>query len=249
MKKGIVMQIQGGRAMVMQTGGAFLTIAAKPGWQVGDIVSLQKKAPPIRRMAAIAACLVLLFVGSVGAYTYANAEAALVSIDMAPSIEFRLNRMGRIRKATAYNEEAALLLAKISLTGKTYAEAIELLLHTEQAGQYLAAGGDVDISVCAPAGLSQTLIQASDSALQAVEDVHPRAKGYCHGVDQDTVDEAHAQGMTPGKYLVFLDLQAQNPDLDAADYTDCHTGEMRRQMRQRHRNGQGGGQHHNPQEE
>ena len=115
MKTGIVIEITGKDAIVMKNGGEFITLPAKEGWKKGDIIPVNRRkrpAVPIRRfLAAAAACLCLAVSG--GGYHYYYAQAALISVDVNPSIELSVNRQDRVTSTAALNEDGKALLTGI----------------------------------------------------------------------------------------------------------------------------------------
>ncbi|MDL2318346.1 hypothetical protein LJC74_04580 [Eubacteriales bacterium OttesenSCG-928-A19] len=243
MKTGIVMQIEDGRATILQPGGVFRTVPVQAGWRQGDLVALPAQRLQARRWIAIAASLLLIF-GALGSYGYVNTAEALVSIDIRPSIELVINRMGRVKQAVAYNAEGEALLSELSLRGQTYEDAMTTLMASDAVQGALAAGEYLDISVHAPGGMEQALLETTEESLEGVRQTYPEARTSCHRVEGDLVEQAHTQGMTPGRYRLFLELQSIEPDLDVADFSDCSAGDMHHQLRKRQRNGQDGGRHH-----
>lgn len=86
--------------------------------QNGKVIPMTKTkaARPMRWRAWIAACLALVLVGG-GAgvfYQNANAVASVVSIDVNPSIELRVNKDGKVLSCTPINEEAHIALEEMN---------------------------------------------------------------------------------------------------------------------------------------
>lgn len=241
MKKGLVLHVGQGKATLLRPGGNIVHTKARPGWQKGDVVTLPAAGLAARRVIAVAASFLLLL-GTLGAYGYVNTAAALVSVDMLPSLELTLNRLGRVKATTAYNAEASALLAEASLTGMPYGEALAALLQAETAQEYLRGNASLDISIYAAAGDGQALAASTEAALQLAQQAQPQLQTYCHMVDGALVESAHAHGMTSGRYAVFLQLQEVDPSITAEDVAHCHTGDMRSQMGEA-RQGSGGHRH------
>lgn len=240
MKTGIVMHIENGKATVMERGGTFRTLPAKSSWKQGDVVTLGTARVSTTRVLAVAASLLIFLMGSFGTYTYVNADAALVSFDMKPSIELIVNRMGRVKQTVAFNDEGASLLSDVEIVGQPYRDAITALMQHERTQASLQTGDFIDISIHTPGNDTHGLVQTTEEILDAATQTYPSVKTSCRNADGELVRQAHAHSMTPGKYMVFLQLQADNPELDAADFTQCHTGEMRRQLRKQNHGGNGG---------
>ena len=71
----------------------------------------------VRWVAAACAALVLLSGGVGFQYHQANAVACVVSLDVNPSIELRVNRNEKVLSAQALNSEAAAVLGDMDLRG------------------------------------------------------------------------------------------------------------------------------------
>lgn len=78
----------------------------------GNVTEMKKnKTPAVRWLAA--ACLALILVGGGSGVIYQQtcAVASVVSLDINPSIELKINRNEKVLSCTALNEEAAAVLA------------------------------------------------------------------------------------------------------------------------------------------
>lgn len=240
MKTGVILELDGGRAVVLDGSGAFRSVPARPEWRTGDVVPLSGQ----RRHWAVpaAACLVLVLAGS-GGWLVWRAPAALVSLDVNPSVELTLNRFDRVVSTRAMNDEGAELLEQGGVEGMTAGRAVAALLDSDFLEPYLARENYVALTVQAEdSGLEAELLTLVDAT--AAASVAPGTSVSCHSVDQDLVREAHGHGVTAGKYLALLELQAADPDIDITDYAHCGLGEIQAQAQRCHAaaNGQEDGQ-------
>lgn len=240
--KGVVTALQGREATLLKNGGEFLTVPARPEWRIGDVVDCPERKPfrlP-RALYAAAASVVLLFSLAFGGYAVYFQEAALLSIDVNPSIELSVNRFGRVIGQTAVNEDASALLAQSSLQNMAYADAVDTLLRQVEMQRYLDANGYLLCTVqSANEGLSNAILEALaaiTAPLQGGDDVEILP------VDEEIVHEAHSHGMTAGKYLLIEELKALDPTIDVEEYGHHGVGEIRAQIRAH--GGHGGGNGH-----
>ena len=77
--------------------------------QKGTVIAMtNKKNLFARRWAALAACLALLLVGGGGGYLYqqAHAVASVVSLDVNPSVELKVNRSRKVLSCVGLNDDA-----------------------------------------------------------------------------------------------------------------------------------------------
>mgnify|MGYP003623770069 CR=1 FL=1 len=84
-----------------------LSVCAKKGWAVGDVVKLGKKSPvrSIRFWVAhVAGIVLMLRTIQFGIYHYCGQPATYISLDVNPSIEITVNRLDKVMSAAAYNE-------------------------------------------------------------------------------------------------------------------------------------------------
>ena len=93
-------------------------VLARCGAKQGKVIPMREarpSAPKKRRpwRGLVAACLALALLGGGGGIFYqrAYAVASVVSLDVNPSIEMRVNRQEKVLSCTALNQDAAAVLA------------------------------------------------------------------------------------------------------------------------------------------
>lgn len=97
----------------------------------------RKPAPRRMKWAVSLACLLLFATSGLGGYSLYYTEAAVISIDVNPSIELDINRWGKVVDQTTYGEESETVLQSLSLKHLEYEEALALLLASDAMQQYL----------------------------------------------------------------------------------------------------------------
>lgn len=82
----------------------------------GTVINMKTKKPTKRKWTSlIAACLAVMLLGGGGVfYQRANAVASVVSLDVNPSIELKVNRSEKVLSCTPLNEDAKAILADMS---------------------------------------------------------------------------------------------------------------------------------------
>lgn len=236
MKTAVVMELRDGRAVVLRSDGAFLSVRSAAGWQVGDTVAVPKERRRPRMLYA-AACLALMFCGTLAGFLYYS-EAALVSLDVNPSIELRLNRFDRVVSASAMNPEGHALLDSVDPRGRTYTDAVGALLESETMSAYL--DGSANITFAVQAGSETTRDSVLAGLARTVDSTahHPGTWVEYHAVDSATVESAHNHGVTAGKYLALAELAEADPAVDIDAYAHHSIPEIREETarcRERHR--------------
>ena len=81
----------------------------------GTVINMETKKTTKRRWTSlIAACLAVMLLGGGLFYQRANAVASVVSLDVNPSIELKVNRSEKVLACTPLNEDAKAILADMS---------------------------------------------------------------------------------------------------------------------------------------
>ena len=80
----------------------------------------RKPAPRRMKWAVSLACLLLFATSGLGGYSLYYTEAAVISIDVNPSIELDINRWGKVVDQTTYGEESETVLQSLSLKHLEY---------------------------------------------------------------------------------------------------------------------------------
>lgn len=174
---------------------------------------------------ALAACLTLAVVGLVGVKLYFD-ETAYVGIDVNPSVELGINRFDIVVSATALNVDGEALLKEVSITGKSYGNAVETLTSSAAFEPYLQADAFVEISVTADdVQQSDSLRQQSDTCLNSLP-----CEGESQAVDAATRDAALAVGMGTGRYRAALQLVEIDPSLTLNDCAAMSMRELRERI-------------------
>lgn len=183
----------------------------------------RRPARPLTRRAAIAlaACLVLAAVG-VGGYAWARAPCAYVAIDVNPSIELGINRLGNVASVRAYNEDGERLLQALDLDGLAYADAMAAL--EERLRGYLADGATVEMTVvCDDERQAAELEQVGVGCLSA----SGSGSVHCSHASSEEHHAAESAGMGLGKYRLYLELVDAGVDISPEEASAMTMRELR----------------------
>ena len=102
----------------------------------------------MRRLAPVLACFLFLVVLSGGSYTFFS-SAAVISVDVNPSIELSINRFDRVIDVEGYNADGEELADSLSVRFMNYVDAVETLIDSDSFRQYLTEDADISIAVVA----------------------------------------------------------------------------------------------------
>lgn len=183
----------------------------------------RRRRPPMRRIAQLlAACLV---VGALAAGSFAlAAETAQVHVDGGGSIELGLNRWGRVVRAESSDPDLDGALDDLGVVGMSCADALEALSSDDEVNQSLSSDGEAVVLTvsCDDEGqLDATII-----------DCEGAAAGFGHGAmcmaaDGETRAAAQESGMGLGRYSVYLEIQALDPNITLDDCRNLSMRELR----------------------
>lgn len=183
----------------------------------------RRPARPLTRRAAIAlaACLALAAVG-VGGYAWAQAPCAYVAIDVNPSIELGINRLGNVASVRAYNEDGERLLQALDLDGLAYADAMAAL--EERLRGYLDDGATVEMTVvCDDERQAAELEQVGVGCLGA----SGSGSVHCSHASSEEHHAAESAGMGLGKYRLYLELVDAGVDISPEEASAMTMRELR----------------------
>ncbi|MCI9143883.1 MAG: hypothetical protein HFH87_14925 [Lachnospiraceae bacterium] len=174
---------------------------------------------PVFRRALGAVCAVLLMFLGAGGYALLLEPVAYVSIDVNPSLELVLNRFDFVISATAYNEDGELVLENVSLKGKSYTDAIDLLVESDVMQPYLAGNSALTFTVAADNSRKEERLLSGINNCSGCR----RHGGVSFSTDISTVNTAHESGLSLGKYAAYSILSGYD---DSITTEDCHNMTM-----------------------
>ena len=176
------------------------------------------RRPRYRAMAAAAACLLAVFLGTGGALAWFTPVSA-VSVEAGASLELRLNRFDRVLEVQGDSAPDQELADRLSLTNRSYTDALEAILDSQEVSQALDGGAELSVTV---AGQSQQHCQALMEATQSCA-----GHGTCSSADWSEVTAAQQAGLSLSRYQMLLELQALDPSVTAQQVAGCSMHQLR----------------------
>ena len=189
----------------------------------GTVINMETKKTTKRRWTSlIAACLAVMLLGGGLFYQRANAVASVVSLDVNPSIELKVNRSEKVLVCTPLNEDAKAILADMSngadLKGAKLDVAVNAIVGSLVRNGYLdSISSAIMISVedkdtARAEKLQRELTSAVDGVLQTSES---RASVLTQTLTQDAAREQQARenNISTGKTALVNRVLTINPSL------------------------------------
>ena len=189
----------------------------------GTVINMKTKKPTKRKWTSlIAACLAVMLLGGGLFYQQVNAVASVVSLDVNPSIELKVNRSEKVLGCTPLNEDAKAILADMSngadLKGAKLDVAVNAIVGSLVRNGYLnSISSAIMISVedkdtARAEKLQRELTSAVDGVLQTSE---AKAAVLTQTLTQDAVREQQARenNISTGKAALVNRVLTINPSL------------------------------------
>ena len=189
----------------------------------GTVIPMTTKKTTKRRWTSlIAACLAVMLLGGGGLfYQRANAVASVVSLDVNPSIELKVNRSEKVLACTPLNEDAKAILADMGngadLKGAKLDVAVNAIVGSLVRNGYLnsissAIMISVDKDTARAEKLQRELTSTVDGVLQTSES---RASVLTQTLTQDAglTQQARENSISTGKAALVNRVLAINPSL------------------------------------
>ena len=190
----------------------------------GTVIPMTTKKTTKRRWTSlIAACLAVMLLGGGGLfYQRANAVASVVSLDVNPSIELKVNRSEKVLACTPLNEDAKAILADMGngadLKGAKLDGAVNAIVGSLVRNGYLnSISSAIMISVedkdtARAEKLQRELTSTVDGVLQTSES---RASVLTQTLTQDAglTQQARENSISTGKAALVNRVLAINPSL------------------------------------
>ena len=178
----------------------------------------KKNRKPLRLAAlAAAACLVLAIGGGSVYYNQSQTAASVVSLDVNPSIELVLNSRERVLRATALNEDAA-VLDGMDLKGSTLDVAVNALMGSLLKNGYVdELANSILITVeddnATRAAQLESQLTETVNAVMTSSSINGAILSQVVNQNQDLQAKADEYGISLGKAQLIQQLVEQNPTL------------------------------------
>lgn len=177
----------------------------------------------VRRLSAAAACLAVAAVLAGGYRVYA-APVSVIGIDADVSLELGINRFDRVVSAREVDPDGT--AADLSgLYAMHYTDALEEIMDREEITAYLAQEGELSIVV----------IEGDEQMLEQVRACTGQENAHCYAGSEQEMEQAHAEGLSYGKYRLLLQIQQLDPSVTAQQVQGmsmCQLRELLAQLQQ-----------------
>ncbi len=192
------------------------------------------------RQLILAASLIFTF--ALGYWAYFIPVSA-ISIDVNPSIEIEINRLDRVIKVYAFNDDGQQIIDNINVKNMNYIDAVIALTDTDVLDSYLQ---DAVLEVTVSCNNDNKLDEIMNNVKNCMnhENVHYGQSTY------DCANEAHHNELSCGKYEKYILLKQYDEDITTEEVANMTMKELNDLLQQYGedlsgmQHGQGHGHHH-----
>lgn len=184
------------------------------------VVRQVRRRRRLRPLAAVA-CLAVVVV-TMGGWRAYFTPAAVISVDINPSVELEVNRFDRVLSLEGRNDDGEALAADLDVRFQNYQTALEEILASGTITDCLARGEELSIAVVDLTG------KGAQEMLSGVEKCAAATPGaHCYAADYGDVSAAHSCGLSYGKYSAYLALAALDPTVTVEEVQGMTMSEIR----------------------
>lgn len=187
------------------------------------------------RKAVSFVCLIVLFLCGGLFYREYTTPVAYIDFDVNPSVEFRINRFGRVISSHAYNDDGEEILAYVKVNSLSYLEAVKRLIGAMGEEGYLRRNALLCVTVQTNEPSRENLMI---QRLKAIVGESKRDGGYdiladIYAVTEEVKHCATECELSPAKYLAIEGLIEVDPEADFENCRNHSVHELREMAREK----------------
>lgn len=213
--KGVVLEIRKNKAAVLLEDGSVSKVK-NLDYRVGEEILLKNPAlEPVRRVAAIAAAVIVLgFAGGAGVYA---TPYTYVSFDVNPSIEYTVNRFGRVISVEAVDEEGQKVLDEATpgmIRNRTIEEALGNTYEAVKRIGYFSDASEDSLLVAAACGNTDDASKMTEKLTKYLRNKvnKDQLEAPVEGLSLSNQErlEARESGLSMGRYELVKQIKEQS---------------------------------------
>ncbi len=143
-------------------------------------------------------------------------EAAVISVDVNPSVELGINTFNKVISVTGYNDDGIELAQNIDVKNMNYKEAVQKILEMD-----FSEDAVFSVTVAGKNG------KVRENCLSDLKSVSVEDKVYVDSATNEEVREAHQKGLSFGKYKAYLELYEYDKEITEEKIKDMTMRDIR----------------------
>ena len=187
--------------------------------------AMEAQSKPARAVwkpvCALAACLLVVVLGLGGWKVYFT-PTSVISIDINPSLEVDVNRLGRVIGLHGYNQDGEEFVATLDVLHQDYQTAVDEILNSNTIVDCLDRGEFLSVSVVELSGN-----QGEEITTYVSNCTSGHHNVSCSTISSVEAQEAHHVGLSYGKYQIYTLIAAYNPDFTPGEANEMTMRELR----------------------
>ncbi|WP_411678131.1 hypothetical protein [Caproicibacter sp.] len=221
--KGVIVEIRGAHAAALSDDGCIIKVKNR-NYAIGQVIEMKKQVfgKPAKTVAVTVAAAALTLMFGVSAWAYCT-PYTYVSLDVNPSIEYSVNRFGRVLSAKAVDQDAVKVLEQLRLQNQSIDDAVRSTVQQISQEGYFQPDDPGGIMIATysdnETSAEELATDLKDTAEQEVDDAQAPVEVESVSVGYERVQEARTLGTTPGKLNLVEKLQASTGDPNSVDVT------------------------------
>ncbi|MFZ5596682.1 MAG: anti-sigma factor domain-containing protein [Bacillota bacterium] len=221
-EKCIVLEVDKGTCTVLSADGQFRKVKARGDLSPGQEITLPGRNTGVFRYALAACLMFIIFTALAWDRWMTPAVAAYVCLDINPSVELSLDRGNRVIDVSPLNDDGRDIISGLDLKGVDVGRAVGMLVNEAVVKNYIRPA---DVNTIATAvtpldgGEREAVEQAIRESVQAVLDESGAKADIVVGeISPGQRDEAARAGLTPGRYMLYLDALQRGQSVSPEDF-------------------------------
>jgi len=194
----------------------------------------------MRKKIALALAMGVILSSAGGAYAYAKAPVAYVSMDINPSVELGVNVFDNVVSVEAYNEDGKKILEGTDLANTNIDDAVSTVISNAISEGYIKKDGSSAIEITTSTDKEKVATKLDESLKEVINetlnDNNVEAEVETEKVAIARRDEARQLGITSGKLNLIQKLQALDSAITVEDYKDSSVKDIQKKTKELRKN-------------
>ncbi len=225
----VILEVADGYAAALSDDGTISRIPNR-NYRVGQTLCCPKRESKnrftvyVHRIAAVAAVFVFLFLGA--GFILNRMPVSYISLDVNPSVQYKLNVFNQVVDIIPLNEDAKALLENTSFVNQPADKAIQQTVELLGESNYLTSAEKNDILISATSSLTEKSKEALTAVVHATEET-TQSLGVVADIivvesSMSDLKQAEKLGTTPGKLVLVNEIaQADVVSIDPVKDADA----------------------------
>jgi len=219
--EGVVLEINKGYIIVLGKDGDYIKLKYKSGSYEGQRIYFTSedilKEKIYKRLSVVAACILIILIPAfIFMSMPANIDnvyaAAVVSVDINPSIEFLIDNNGLVMDMNIVSEDAKELV-DMGWRGNPYSEVLEKYLKAAEEKGYIKEN-DVVVFACTVIDDNIDAKKIEQETEEAISKIEKKVSYTYSEANKETLEKAREKKLSLGKYELYQEIMEHNPEFD-----------------------------------